>query len=223
MVFGAQDLIALAPLLLLALWVASARWSLLGRNRRLAISAEERVWLEQDRRLGQQIAALGVVGVVIALALNVLLGHLVSEPRPFISHPAQVHLLIAHATDNSFPSDHMAVIAAVTTATGLYLLFILTASVQFGAQARRVVSLSLEVRRRFVPQVALAVALFLVAGVALCWIGLARVYTGVHYPGDILAGAICGFVGSVFAVALRPLVAPLLLTTFRLAERFYLA
>jgi undecaprenyl-diphosphatase len=124
---------------------------------------------------------------------------------------------------NSFPSDHTAVIAAVTTAIGLYLLFILKASVQFGAQAKRMVSLSLAVRRRFVPQVALAVTLFLVAAATLCWIGLARVYTGVHYPGDILAGTLCGFLGSVFAVALRPVVAPLLLTTFRLAERVYLA
>ncbi|MGE5334059.1 MAG: hypothetical protein ACM3N4_05110, partial [Nitrososphaerota archaeon] len=87
MVFAAQDVIYLAPLLLLALWFAAARWSLLGRNRRLVTSAREREWLEDDRRLGQRVALLGAVGVAFALAFNILLGHLVLEPRPFISHP----------------------------------------------------------------------------------------------------------------------------------------
>ena len=62
-----------------------------------------------------------------------------------------------------------------------------------------------------------------VAAAALCWIGPARVYTGVHNLGDILASALCGCVGGVFAVTLRPVVAPLPLMTFRLVERVYLA
>lgn len=55
------------------------------------------------------------------------------------------------------------------------------------------------------------------------WIGVARVYAGVHYPGDIVVGALCGFVGSVFVVALRPVMEPLLATVVRLAERVHLA
>jgi undecaprenyl-diphosphatase len=223
MVFGAQDLIYLAPLLLLALWFATARWSLLGRNRSAATSARERSWLEEDRQLGQRVALLGTVGVVFALALNILLGHLVLEPRPFISHPGLVHQLIAHATDNSFPSDHEAMISAVTTALGLNLLFILKATVQVGANTVRRVRLSLEVRRRFLPELTIAIGLFTVAVVALCWVGVARVYTGVHYPGDIVVGVLCGFVGSVFAVALRPVVEPLVTSFIGLAERVRLA
>lgn len=223
MVFGAQDLIYLAPLLLLVLWLAMARWSLLGRNRRTATSDRERSWLEEDRQLGQRVALLGAVGVVFALALNIVFGHLVSEPRPFISHPGLVHQLIPHVIDNSFPSDHEAVISAVATALGLYLLFILKASVQLGADTVRRVRVSLEVRRRFLPEIAIAACLFTLAVIALCWIGLARVYTGVHYPGDILVGVLCGFVGSVFAVALRPAMEPLLAGVVGVAERARLA
>jgi membrane-associated phospholipid phosphatase len=58
---------------------------------------------------------------------------------------------------------------------------------------------------------------------ALRWIGIARVYTGIHSPGDIVAGVLCGFAGGVFAVALRPLLEPLLTLIVRLAERLHLA
>lgn len=223
MVFGAQDIIYLAPILLLALWFATARWSLLGRNRSAAMSAREWNRLEEDRRLGQQVALLGAVGVAFALALNILLGHLVLEPRPFISHPGLVHQLIPHAIDNSFPSDHETVISAVATALGLYLLFILRATVQVGADTVRWVRVSLGMRRRFLPELTVAICLFTLAVVALCWIGVARVYTGVHYPGDIAVGVLCGFVGSVFAVALRPVVEPLLTSVVGVAERARLA
>jgi undecaprenyl-diphosphatase len=223
MVFGAQDAIVLAPLLLLALWFVCARWSLLGRNRMKAVSEPERGWLEEDRQLGQRVAVLGVVSVVFALALNVALGLLVNEPRPFVSHPGIVHELIPHVIDNSFPSDHEAVIGAVTTVLGLYLLFIIKATVEVSGEALRAVRMSLEVRRRFLPEIGVAVSLFALAFVALGWIGVARVYTGVHYPGDIIVGALCGFVGGVFAVALRPLVDPLVRVGVRLAERVRLA
>jgi undecaprenyl-diphosphatase len=223
MMFGAQDIIYLAPVLLLALWFAMARWSLVGRNRHAATSARERGWLEEDRQLGQQMALLGGVGIVFALALNIVLGHLVMEPRPFVSHPGLVHQLIPHVIDNSFPSDHEAVISAVTTALGLYLLFIMKATIQVGGQAVRQLRLSLEVRPRFLPEIVVATCLFTLAVIALCWIGLARVYTGVHYPGDIVVGVLCGFVGSVFAVALRFLMEPLLGVVIRLAERVHLA
>ena len=43
-----------------------------------------------------------------ALAVNVVLGHAWDRPRPFVAHPATVHLLLAHGSDSSFPSDHAA-------------------------------------------------------------------------------------------------------------------
>lgn len=223
MIFGAQDVIVLAPLLLLALWFVCARWSLLERNRMKAVSEPERGWLEEDRQLGQRVAVLGVVSVVLALALNVVFGLLVNEPRPFVSHPGVVHELIPHVIDNSFPSDHEAVIGAVTTVLGLYLLLIIKATVAVSSEAVHALRMSLEVRRRFLPELGVALGLFVPALVALGWVGVARVYTGVHYPGDIIVGALCGFVGGVFAVALRPLVDPFLTVVVRLAERLHLA
>jgi undecaprenyl-diphosphatase len=232
MVVGAQDVIFVLPLLLLALWFAVARWAPLGRVAAApsAMSEEgdegeevERVWLEYDRGLGQRVALLGGVGVACALALNVVLGHLVFEPRPFVSQPTHVHRLIAHAVDNAFPSDHLAVAGAVTTALGLYLLFAMTSAFRLRAEAAQTVRVSLELRRRFVPEVVVATVLFVVALLVLGWIGIARVYTGVHYPGDIVVGTLCGFVGSVFAVALRPVLEPLLAPLIRVAERVRVA
>src|SRR5262245_41019035 len=72
MVVCANDLIVLLPLCLLALWFALARWSPVGRLRRRGGSVRDRAWLEYDRGLGQRLALLGVVAVVLALALNML-------------------------------------------------------------------------------------------------------------------------------------------------------
>jgi hypothetical protein len=53
----------------------------------------------------------------------------------------------------------------------------------------------------FIPELAAAVGLFVAVVVALCCIGVAPVYTGVHYPGDILVGVLCDIVRNVFAMA----------------------
>src|SRR5260221_5495176 len=93
MVVGAQDVIFVLPLLLLALWFAVARWAPLGRAAAApsakgdegeegvegAESERERVWLEYDRGLGQRVALLGGGGGAVALALNIVLCHLVFE------------------------------------------------------------------------------------------------------------------------------------------------
>jgi hypothetical protein len=92
-----------------------------------------------DRHLGQHVALLGAVGVVFALILNLLLSLLVNEPRPFVSYPGVVHVLIPHIIDNSYPSDHEAVIGAVTTALGLYVLFLIKATVAVSGEVLRTV------------------------------------------------------------------------------------
>lgn len=235
MIVGAQDAIFVLPLLLLVLWFALARWAPLGRHMAAAAAASatgEQARLEYNRALGQRIAVLGCLGVVLALGLNVLLGHLVFEPRPFVSHPTGVHQLISHVADDSFPSDHAAVAGAVTTMFGLYLLFVLTAAARLRLRLRAdlaraetlaAVQVSLVVRQPFVRVVGVATLLFVMALAVLLWLGIARVYTGVHYPADILVGALCGFEGSVLALALRPLVEPVLRPVLRLAERVHAA
>ena len=184
MVFAANDLIFLLPLLFLILWFALARWSPLARRDSQSDAA---------RMEGHIVLALAVVGVVIALGINVLLGHLLFEPRPFISHPTLVHKLIAHAADASFPSDHSAAAFALAT--------VLLVSARTIAQR--------DVARW------LAAIIALLGLLAAVTIAFARVYVGVHYPGDVLGGAICGILGGLIALALRPLLAPLLTPLIR--------
>lgn len=40
----------------------------------------------------------------LGLFINLVIGHIYFEPRPFVTH--KVHLVIEHAADASFPSDH---------------------------------------------------------------------------------------------------------------------
>lgn len=184
MIFAANDLIFLLPLLVLMLWFALARWSPLVRRDSQCDAA---------RLEGHNVLSLAVVGVVIALGLNVTLGHLFFEPRPFISHPTLVHKLVAHAADSSFPSDH--------TAVAFALAMVLLVSAR-------------TIAKRGVARW-LAAIIALLALLAAVTIAFARVYVGVHYPGDVLAGAICGILGCLIALALRPLLAPLLTPIIR--------
>jgi undecaprenyl-diphosphatase len=51
-------------------------------------------------------AASAAFSVVLGLLLNVVAGTLWHHDRPFVDHPKSTVLLIHHAADNSFPSDH---------------------------------------------------------------------------------------------------------------------
>lgn len=125
----------------------------------------------QDRQgaLAAFVAALG------ALAIVQLIDHLWDRPRPFVAHPTTVHLLVAHALDTSFPSDHVTAACAIAVVLLAY-------------------------HRRLG-----AVALLFAALLAY-----ARVYIGVHYPGDVLGGALLGIlVGGLLVTVLAPLMARL--------------
>lgn len=69
--------------------------------------------------------------------------------------------------------------------------------------------------------VARRVGWFLLAFAAL--MGLARVWTGEHYPGDVLAGTAVGALVAVVCTAEYPLVARLLDPVLRIARRYHLA
>lgn len=202
MVFSAKDLLFALPVILLLVWFALARWSPYSRwlAARFGAGAAER-----DRWLGQRALLTSFIGVGLALAINILIGAAIVEPRPFISHPSVVHQLIAHAADSAFPSDHETVAMAIALALACYAGWLLIhLRRERGERQHRNANLepgSAAQWGRLAPAL-LAATLALVFAVL---IGFARVYVGVHYPMDIVGGAVCGAVGDALAFALIPL------------------
>ncbi len=60
--------------------------------------------------------ASAALSALVGLAANVALGELWYHARPFVSHPEQTVLLVKHASDNGFPSDHATVAFAIAFA-----------------------------------------------------------------------------------------------------------
>lgn len=112
-----------------------------------------------ERRRG---AVAATASAALALVVAIPLAHAVDRMRPFVSHRGHVHLLVAHASDAGFPSDH--VTGTFGLAAGMCLYDPL-----------------------------LGVLLFVLAVVVI----FARVYVGVHYPADVLAGALLGIAAAL--------------------------
>jgi undecaprenyl-diphosphatase len=113
-------------------------------------------WVRGERR-DRWGAIAALVAAAIALGVNQIFARLWDRPRPFVAHPQSVHVLIAHAADGSFPSDHAS--AGFAIAVTLFV-----------------------VHRRWGTAAIVMAALM----------SYARVFDGVHYPGDVLAGALIG-------------------------------
>ncbi|MGH7877379.1 MAG: phosphatase PAP2 family protein [Candidatus Dormibacteraceae bacterium] len=69
------------------------------------------------RRSPQELlgASSALLSAGLALLINVALALLWFRPRPFVSHPGTVHVLLAHSRDSSFPSDHAAAAVAIAS------------------------------------------------------------------------------------------------------------
>jgi undecaprenyl-diphosphatase len=90
------------------------------------------------------------------------------------------HVLIARSADASFPSDH-------STAAGAVAVGLVIAGAALGSRR-----------------------LGIIAAVAAVLLAFSRVYVGVHYPSDVLAGlAIGGVVAVVFAPLAKRLLTPI--------------
>jgi undecaprenyl-diphosphatase len=111
------------------------------------------------------VAAAGwaVIAPFAAVGINQLFIHAFKRPRPYWTL-RHVEVLIGKGHDYTFPSDHA--MASGALAAGLWII------ARYGPRAtRRVAQIG----------TALAVA-----------IAVARVYVGVHYPGDVVVGLVLG-------------------------------
>nr|WP_283809067.1 undecaprenyl-diphosphatase [Tumebacillus amylolyticus] len=115
--------------------------------------------------------------------LSYIIAKLYTHPRPFMVH--DVHQLIPHAPENSFPSDH--------------------ATLAF------VFAWMLWIRKRSWGYVLLPLAIV---------VGFARVYGGVHYPMDIVGGAVVAGVATWVVLRLTRLWEPLIQLTTKVSKNF---
>jgi undecaprenyl-diphosphatase len=114
-------------------------------------------------RTGRWAALAGLIALVVGLASSEMLKNLVMQPRPFLSL-SDVRLLVSPPDSYSFPSVNVTYAFAVSSGASL--------------ATRRLLG--------WVPfwgwgSLTLAVATF-----------YSRIYVGVHYPSDVLGGAILG-------------------------------
>ena len=70
--------------------------------------------MERQGAIAALVAAGGALGV------NQILSAIWYRPRPYITHPHQVHHLLSHSADSSFPSDHAAAAFAIAAVLFAY-------------------------------------------------------------------------------------------------------
>lgn len=62
----------------------------------------------------------GLVCAAVAVGVAALIGHLWYRARPFVAPSHHAHLLVQHARDASFPSDHVSALAGIAVALLLW-------------------------------------------------------------------------------------------------------
>jgi undecaprenyl-diphosphatase len=114
-------------------------------------------------KTGRWAALAGLAALVAGLASSEVLKSLVMQPRPFLSLP-DVRLLVSPPSSYSFPSVNATYAFAASSGASL-------------------------TARRLLGRLPVWGWGFLALAVAVSY---SRVYVGVHYPGDVLGGAIIG-------------------------------
>lgn len=117
----------------------------------------------------KKVTIIALAALLFSDAIAIVLKHVVHEPRPFMTLD-NVHLLITEDDLNSFPSGHTTSTIAVVTA------FVLNMK---------------ELVKKHYLIIDIALIIFAIL------IPFSRMYVGVHYPGDILAGTILGLFGAL--------------------------
>jgi len=112
----------------------------------------------------RKIAFLGFLAIIMANGVVYLLKYIVAEPRPFLAL-SNVDLLVHAEETYSFPSGH--------AASSFAAAFVIGSRYKLNVNGR---NYSL-----FYPLMTFAVV-----------VGFSRIYIGVHYPYDVIVGAIIG-------------------------------
>lgn len=113
--------------------------------------------------IGRRAALAGLMALLVGVASSEVLKNLVMQPRPFLELP-DVRLLVSPPSSYSFPSVNVAYAFAASTGASLATRRLLGRIPAWGWAS-----------------LALAAA-----------ISYSRVYVGVHYPSDVLGGALLG-------------------------------
>lgn len=199
MVFCSELLIFCWPLLLVLAWGIPLSW-------RKGPLPEAEVVRLQDRRA----AIIWIAGAcLLAYGFNLLIEQVVYEPRPFISH--HVHLLVQHVADSSFPSDHTAWSFAVVGMLAFSLLPWFSST-----RLKLTMNGSSPIWRT-------SLIFLLLALLIACTIGVARIFVGVHYPGDIAGGAFDGLLAAFVVTLTRSWLNRPTQAVIHLAQRLRLA
>ncbi len=111
----------------------------------------------------RKIIFLTLIAFLFADVITFILKHLIHEPRPFVSLN-NVNLLIVENDLLSFPSGH-------TTSTFAFVSF-LVLNMKELSKNYKIINVCLIIFAIIIP--------------------FSRMYVGVHYPGDVLAGAVIG-------------------------------
>ena len=117
----------------------------------------------------RRLTILALIAFLCSDIVTAILKHIIREPRPFVSLD-NVHLLISESDPLSFPSGH-------TTSTLSVVTFYVLNMKELARKHYRLIDVALIIFAVVIP--------------------FSRMYVGVHYPGDVLAGAVIGIIGAL--------------------------